>query len=133
LPDPIRNDNTAEGRGGRRTTYGQSRSKHVACEIRSPNLFPFPVANRIAMFLVDRLDGIFHMRLRTEPSIFNFAMCIAAFGVVALVVVFAHPASRTNRVTAADAAAGSEVAAADRSFKPAPTPRQDAKRQGSQP
>jgi hypothetical protein len=94
---------------------------------------PFLVANLIAMFLVDRLDGIFHMRLRTEPSIFNFAMCIAAFSVVALVVVFAHPASPTSRVAAANAAAGSEVAAADQSLKPAPTPRQDAKRQGSQP
>jgi hypothetical protein len=67
------------------------------------------------------------MRLGTGPSIINVAMCVAAFGVVALVVVFAHPASRTNRVAAANATAGSEVAAADRSYKPAPTPRQDAK------
>jgi hypothetical protein len=73
------------------------------------------------------------MPLGTEPSIFNFAMCFAAFGIVALVVVFAHPASRTSGVAAANAAAGSEVAAADRSLKPAPTPRQHAKRQGSQP
>jgi hypothetical protein len=79
------------------------------------------------MFLVDRLDGIFHMRLGTGPSIFNVTMCVAAFGVVALVVVFAHPAPRTSRVAVANAAASSEVAAADRSFKPAPTPRQDAK------
>jgi hypothetical protein len=79
------------------------------------------------MFLVDRLDGIFHMRLGTGPSIINVAMCVAAFGVVALVVVFAHPASRTSRAAAANATAGSAVAAADRSSKPVPASWQDAK------
>ena len=108
-PDPEQRH--CGGPGGRRITHGRRGSEHVACEIRSPNLFPFLVANRNAMFLVDRLDGIFHMRLGTGPSIINVAMCVAAFGVVALVVVFAHPASRTDRVAAANATAGSEVAA----------------------
>jgi hypothetical protein len=72
------------------------------------------------MFLiVDRADGAFHMHPGTGSSIFNFAMCMAAFGIVALVAIFAHPASPSGSVTAMNVTAGNEVAAADASSKPA--------------
>jgi hypothetical protein len=56
---------------------------------------------------------------RTRASIFNFAMCMAAFGIVALVAMFAHPAAPSGSVTAIKVSAGNEVAAAEASPKPA--------------
>jgi len=58
------------------------------------------------------------MTLAAGSSILNFTMYVAAFAVVVLVVMFAHPAARTSRVvTLANAPISSEAAAA--SFEPA--------------
>ena len=54
------------------------------------------------------------MRLATESSIFNTAMCIAAFGFIVLIVILAHPASQSSSVmaTAANVAIGNEATSA---------------------
>jgi hypothetical protein len=44
---------------------------------------------------------------------FNYAMSVAAFGFVAFVLVFVHPASQTGRATAQQTGAGGHVATAD--------------------
>jgi len=47
----------------------------------------------------------------TGSSNLNLVMCVAAFGVVMLVVMFAHPVARTSRaVTAANAPISSGAA-----------------------
>ncbi len=58
------------------------------------------------------------MRPISESSILNLAMFIVAFGVVALVVIFAHPASQPM-ATAVNGAVGDGATAASASFKPA--------------
>jgi hypothetical protein len=58
------------------------------------------------------------VRLGTETSIFNSAMCIAALGFIALVVLVAHPATQSSRITAMKTTLGNESATADTSFKP---------------
>jgi hypothetical protein len=69
------------------------------------------------MFLVDRLDGIFNMGSESGSPISEVAMCVAAFAVVASVIMFAHPASQSSR--AVKAAAGNAAAAAVGPSKPA--------------
>ena len=72
------------------------------------------------MFLVYRMNGIYRMHPVTGSSSFNLAMCIVAFGVVALVTLLVHPTSRSGpTVTAAqNVAVANEVAAASASLKP---------------
>jgi hypothetical protein len=90
------------------------------------------------------------MRIGTRSSIFHSAMCIAALGFIALVVLVAHPASPSSRITAMKATSGNESAAADTSFErigamfwrlapakeaqtaAAPTPGQNARKQEMQ-
>lgn len=60
----------------------------------------------------------------TGSSTFNLAMCIAAFGIVALVTLLVHPTSRSSltAMAAQNAAVANEVAAASASLKPVDTP-----------
>jgi len=53
----------------------------------------------------------YRMRQRAEASILNLIACIAAFTLVALIVMFGHPAAPRDRVATATAHAVSEAQA----------------------
>jgi hypothetical protein len=54
------------------------------------------------MLLVDTLNGPPRMRLDCEPRALDFALCTAAFGFIASLLVFSHPALPTNRAANPD-------------------------------
>jgi hypothetical protein len=87
------------------------RPQHASCDFTGRAASLFRGRDGAPMLLIDKVTGASRMRPVSEPAALDLAMCVAAFGFVAGLLMFAHPALPTNRTAnataAEDAAAGS--------------------------
>jgi hypothetical protein len=90
-----------ESLDGEKTVFHPRPSQHAACDLTGRGAFPFRSQDGAPMLLVDRLSGYLHMRADGESRTPDLAMCVAAFGFIAGVLVFAHPTLPTSRAASA--------------------------------
>jgi hypothetical protein len=84
--------------------FAPHRPEHAACDFIGHGAFPFRDRSGAPMLLVDALNGPSRMRLGCEPRALDLALCTAAFGLIAGLLVFAHPTLPTNRTANPDTA-----------------------------
>jgi hypothetical protein len=75
------------------------RPRHAARDLTDRGVFPFHSRDGEPMLLINELNGCSHTRADSELGVLDLAMCIAAFGLVAGVLVFARPTSPTSPKT----------------------------------
>jgi hypothetical protein len=93
------------------------RSEHAAYDFVGRPVFPFRDRDGALMLSIDSLNGPPRMGLDDRPRALELALCVAAFGFIAGMLVLAHPALPTSRgATPIKADAG---AAASASMPPA--------------
>jgi hypothetical protein len=89
--------------------FDPGRAKHAACDLTRGPGFPFRARDAAPMLLVDKVSGVSAMRPVNGSPTLHFAMCVAAFGFVVGLLVFAHPAlplTHTNTAISSSVAMG---------------------------
>jgi hypothetical protein len=96
------NKRIGDGVGAEIIAFEPHRPEHAAYDFVGRGAFPFRDRSGALMLLVGTLNGPLRMRLDCEPRALDLALCTAAFGFIAGLLVFAHPALSTNRAANPD-------------------------------